>query len=122
MTKIQKFEDLIAWRKARILTKKIYQLTSKNVFEKDRGVSNQIQRASVSIMSNISEGFDRNRPREFHQYLSIAKGSCGEVRSLLYVAYDAGYINKIEFEELKTAIEEVSRITNGLRASIQHLK
>lgn len=90
--KIEKFEDLIAWQKARELTKEIYLLTSKEPFSKDFGLRDQIQRASVSIMSNLAEGFERRRRSEFHQFIVIAKGSCAEVRSVLYGALDVGYI------------------------------
>ncbi len=83
---IKEFEDLIAWQKSRILTKHIYRITSQGRFRFDQGLRNQIQRASVSIMSNIAEGFERNRASEFHQYLSVAKLSCAEVRSQLYIA------------------------------------
>lgn len=77
-----------------------------------------MQRAAVSIMSNIAEGFERNGHGEFHQFLSIAKGSCAEVLSLLYVAYDAGYIDENVFDQLIAQAEEVSRIIGGLRAKI----
>ena len=88
--KIEEFEDLIAWRKARELTREVYRVTRQGKLAKDYGLSRQIQRAAVSIMSNIAEGFERGNPREFHQFLSVAKASCAEVRSQLYVALDAG--------------------------------
>ena len=93
--KIRSFQDLIAWQKARILTAKIYRITSEGAFARDFGLKDQIRRAAVSVMSNIAEGFERGRPTEFHQFLSIAKGSCAELRSQLYVAVDAGYLNKM---------------------------
>jgi len=120
--KVERFEDLIAWQKSRELTKKIYQITGQEQFAKDFGLKNQIQRASVSIMSNIAEGFDRFRPNEFHQFLSIAKGSCAEVRSQLYVAFDIGYLQENDFNELKSVAEEVSKIINGLRSYIERQK
>jgi four helix bundle protein len=86
--RIDKFEDLIAWQKARELTREVYQISQQGAFGKDFGLSGQIQRASVSIMSNIAEGFERGGRSEFHQFLSVAKASCAEVRSLLYVALD----------------------------------
>jgi four helix bundle protein len=70
------------------------------MFTKDFGLSGQIQRAAVSVMANIAEGFERNRPGEFHQFLSVAKGSCAEVRSHLYAAYDAGYIDKDQLTDI----------------------
>jgi len=118
MEKIQKFEDLIAWQKARELTKAIYQLTSDGPFSKDFGLRDQIRRAMVSVMSNISEGFERGSLNEFHQFLVIAKASCAEVRSQLYIALDAGYINEPAFLKLNQQATEVSKIIGGLRASI----
>ena len=76
MSRVERFEDLIAWQKSRILTAEIYRMTKQGAIAKDFGLSGQIQRAAVSVMSNIAEGFDRNRLNEFHQFLSIAKGSC----------------------------------------------
>lgn len=118
MDKIQKFEDLIAWQKARELTKAIYQLTSDGRFSKDFGLRDQIRRAAVSVMSNIAEGFERGSMNEFHQFLVIAKASCAEVKSQLYVALDAGYINEPAFQILNQQATEVSKIIGGLRASI----
>ena len=116
--RIDKFEDLIAWQKARELTKEVYQISQQGAFAKDFGLSGQIQRASVSIMSNIAEGFERGGRGEFHQFLSVAKASCAEVRSLLYVALDIKYINKAEFRKIMDKAEEVGRIVGGLRASV----
>ena len=97
MNKIERFEDLIAWQKARALTKEIYQITRGGSFARDFGLSGQIQRAAVSIMSNIAEGFERGGRGEFHQFLSTAKGSCAEVRSQLYVAFEIGYLDQSKF-------------------------
>jgi len=116
--RIDKFEDLIAWQKARALTREVYQISQQGAFAKDFGLSGQIQRASVSIMSNIAEGFERGGRGEFHQFLSVAKASCAEVRSLLYVALDIKYINKAEFRKIMDKAEEVGRIVGGLRASV----
>jgi four helix bundle protein len=118
-SRIQKFEDLIAWQKARQLTKAIYQLTSTNRFSKDFGLRDQIRRAAVSTMSNIAEGFERAGKAEFHQFLVIAKASCAEVRSQLYVALDVGYINQEMFNEIHLLAEEVARIIGGLRTSLK---
>ena len=118
--KIERFEDLIAWQKARILTKEIYEITRTGEFAKDFGLSGQIQRASVSIMSNIAEGFERGGRGEFHQFLSIAKGSAAEVRSQLYVALDIGYLDKRDFKIIMKKAEEVGRIIGGLRASVHN--
>jgi four helix bundle protein len=119
MYRVQRFEDLIAWQKARQLTKRIYQLTSKGIWARDFGLLSQIQRASVSIMSNIAEGFERHRLNEFHQFLSIAKASCAEVRSQLYVALDVGYIVENDFAAVAAQAEEVGRIVGGLRAAVK---
>ena len=119
MKKVQAFEDLIAWQKARELTKEIYAVTNSGRFQKDFGLSNQIQRAGVSIMSNIAEGFDRASRAEFHQFLVIAKGSCAEVRSHLYIAKDVGYLSPEQFSRLKDLAEEVSQIIGGLRSAVQ---
>ena len=119
MAKIEKFEDLIAWQKARILLKEVYQATRGTKFSKDFKFAGQIQSASLSVMSNIAEGFDRGRRAEFHQFLSMAKGSCGEVRSQLYAASDIGYIDEQQFQSLRELSEEVSKIINGLRSSIE---
>ncbi len=118
MGKIERFEDLIAWQKARQLTSVIYNMTRQGAFAKDFGLAGQIQRAAVSIMSNIAEGFERGGRREFHQFLSMAKASCAEVRSQLYVAYDIGYIDEAAFGQLIQQSEEVSRIVGGLRVSV----
>jgi four helix bundle protein len=117
-SKIKRFEDLIAWQKARQLAKIVYTITRQNPFARDFGLSSQIQRAAVSIMSNIAEGFERGGRKEFHQFLSIAKGSCAELRSQLYVALDIGYITESEFAEVFSLAEEVGRIVGGLRSSV----
>ena len=122
LSKIDRFEDLIAWQKARELTRAIYQVTQQGAFAKDFGLARQIQRAAVSIMSNIAEGFERRGRREFHQFLSTAKGSCAEVRSQLYVAFDIGYLGKSDFHKLLAQAEEVGRVVGGLRASVEKLR
>ncbi len=120
--KINKFEDLIAWQKARELTKNIYRLTKQGDFFKDFGLRDQIRRASVSIMSNIAEGFERGGRSEFHQFLVFAKGSCAELRSQLYVALDAEYIDSTTFQNLDALAKETSRIVGGLRAAVYKQK
>jgi four helix bundle protein len=116
--KIRRFEDLIAWQKARALAKTIYKVTRKGEFRNDYGLAGQIQRAAVSIMANVAEGFERGGLGEFHQFLSTAKASCAELRSHLYVACDIGYLQEAEFAALLDQAEEVGRIVGGLRASI----
>ena len=118
MGKIERFEDLIAWQKARVLTKEIYGLTRSHPFAKYFGLSGQIQRAAVSIMSNIAEGFERGGRAEFHQFLVIAKGSCAKVRSLLCVSPDVGYLNPDDCKRISELAIEVSKIIGGLRVAI----
>ena len=118
-SRVKRFEDLIAWQKARVLTKMIYAMTKRGEFARDFGLSNQIQRAAVSVMSNIAEGFERSGRAEFNQFLAVAKSSCAEVRSQLYIALDIGYLNESEFQALKAQSEEVSRILSRLKASVQ---
>ncbi|WP_334984843.1 four helix bundle protein [Nostoc sp.] len=122
MSKVERFEDLIAWQKARILTRDIYQITQQGAFARDFGLSGQIQRVAVSIMSNIAEGFERSYLGEFHQFLSIAKSSCAELRSQLYVALDVGYLDQVKFNQLLNQAEEVGKIIGGLRISVSKQK
>ena len=117
--KIGRFEDFIAWQKARKLTSEIYRVTNQGRFSRDFGLKDQIRRAAVSSMSNGAEGFERGRPGEFHQFLSIAKGSCAELRTQLYVALDAGYLSSTEFEVLMNQATEVGLILGGLRVSVE---
>ncbi len=117
--KVSRFEDIIAWQKARGLTARIYQVTGQGRFDRDFGLKDQIRRAAVSMMSNIAEGFERGKPSEFHQFLSVAKGSCAELRSQLYIASDAGYISREVFDELMATATEVGRIVGGLRAAVE---
>src|SRR5574342_235413 len=100
MTGVKRFEELIAWQRARQLTKAIYEASTRETFARDFGLNNQIQRASVSIMSNIAEGFERETANEFRRYLMFAKASCAEVRSQLYIALDIGYLQQSEFDKL----------------------
>ena len=116
---ISRFEELIAWQKARVLAASIYQLTSQGGFSKDFGLKDQIQRAGVSIMSNIAEGFERGGAVEFHHFLVIAKASCAELRAQLYVALDVGYIDRRQIDESMQQAEEVARLVGGLRASVK---
>ena len=116
--RIERFEQLIAWQKARALTRSIYKATQTGAFAKDFGLSSQNQRAAVSVMSNLAEGFERGARGEFHQFLSTAKASCAEVRSQLYVALDVGYLEPDLFESLLHQAEEVARIIGGLRTAV----
>src|SRR5687768_7404381 len=114
MTTIVRFEDLDAWKLARQLTREVYRVTSQDRFSRDFGLTNQIRNASVSIMSNIAEGFERDGNKEFCNFLSIGKGSAGEVRSQLYVALDQEYISRGDFDFLRDKAEESGRVIAGL--------
>jgi four helix bundle protein len=109
--KIEQFEDILAWQKAKVMTLKIYSLLKEL---KDFGFKDQICRASVSIMNNIAERFERKSDNEFKHFLFIAKGSCGEVRSMLFLANELNYIGKEKYFYLIKLSEEVSRIISGL--------
>lgn len=113
------FEDLEVWKSARELTNKIYGITKDGNFSKDYSLRDQIRRASVSIMSNIAEGYERGGNQELIQFLSIAKGSCGEVRCQLYLAGDQNYVNQ---NELKPFIEQCKRISIMINNFMEHLK
>jgi len=113
MDKIEKFEDIIAWQKARVLTSEIYKCTRAGQFERDYGLKDQIQRASVSTMANVAEGFERGGDKEFLQFLSTSKGSCGEVKSHLYVALDQEYLTPASFDRLYGQASEVGRLLSG---------
>ena len=114
MGSIKEFEDLIAWQKARELTKAIYQVTDDGRFARDFGLRDQIRRASVSIMSNIAEGFERGSNAEFYRFLAMARASCAEVRSQLYIACDIAYIDQPTFGLAR----QTARIIGGLRSSV----
>lgn len=100
MAKFESFEEINSWKKARVFNKMIYEITENHSFMKDYELSKQIRRASISISSNIAEGFERMTDKEFIYFLYIAKASAGEVRSQLYLASDLNYISGIEFENL----------------------
>jgi four helix bundle protein len=114
MPRIRRFEDLEAWKIARLIARDIYRLTRKGDFARDFGLRDQICRSAVSIMANIAEGFERDGDKEFLNFLSIAKGSSGETRSLMYVVLDQGYVTKEEFENLSSRLVECSRVISGL--------
>ena len=119
MATIARFEDLMSWQKARELNRLIYKASKNGNFAKDFGLRDQIRRASVSVMSNIAEGFERGGDKEFVQFLSNAKGSCGEVRCQLYAALDEKYLDETEFKELYERSTEVSRLISGMMTYLQ---
>jgi four helix bundle protein len=116
---VKNFEDLEIWKEARHLTREIYTLCKGLKFSKDFGLRGQMQDAAVSIMSNIAEGFERGGNQEFVQFLYIAKGSCGEVRSQLYVAFDQEYIDEKAADRLLISLKRLSVMIKHL---IDHLK
>ena len=117
--KIRNFEDLEAWKIGRKLTNSIYSLTRKTHFSKDFGLADQIRRASVSVMTNVAEGFERGTNKDFVKFLFISRGSAGEVRSLLYVAQDQGYLNEKEFSTTHDLCIQAARIIWGLIKSLR---
>src|SRR5436853_3600074 len=119
MATIERFEEILAWQKAREVTSDIYNVTNEGGFAKDFGLRDQIRRSSVSIMANIAEGFGRKSDKEFANFLNFAHGSAAEVQSHLYLALDLAYNNRATFNELNGLLEEVSRMTLVLA---QHLR
>jgi len=109
--KFTRFEDIIAWKKAKELTNNIYKIFKKN---QDYSFKNQIQRAAISVINNISEGYERISNKEFRNFLSIAKGSVGEIRSMLYIARDQDYIDIKQFNYLYSTTLEIAKILSGL--------
>jgi four helix bundle protein len=112
--RIERFEDLAAWGRARELVGQVYVLTKKEKFCRGRVLLSQIRRAAISVMSNISEGFKRGSNREFIRFLYIAKGSCGEVRSQLVVAHDQDYLEEAEFQDTCILARRVSGTIENL--------
>ena len=109
MPTITRFEDIEAWRTARELTRMVYSLTEQAQFAKDFGLKNQIQRASVSVMSNIAEGFESRTQAQFIEYLGRSKASAGEVRSQLYIALDLNYLTEEQFRQVFDLADKSSR-------------
>jgi four helix bundle protein len=113
LPKIERFEDIKVWGMAKELVVAVYRLSGKGKFSQDFGLRDQIRRASVSVMSNIAEGFERGSKKEFARFLRIAKGSSGEVRSQLYVALELGYLDSQEFSTMRARVEDVSKGLSG---------
>lgn len=114
MPSFKKFEDILAWKKARVVTRSVYDISKKREFSKDYELQKQMKRASVSIMANIAEGFGRRTNKEFANQLNIARGSAIEVQALLYVALDQKYIGNVEFDQIYADLSEVSKMTLSL--------
>jgi four helix bundle protein len=118
-SRIRRFEDIEAWQLARQLTRAVYDVTRTAPFSRDFALCDQIRRASVSVMSNIAEGFERNSLAEFKQFLGIAKASCAEVRSILYLASDIGYLSSRDFSEIFGLAVRVGQVIGAFRSSIE---
>jgi four helix bundle protein len=113
MALITRFEEIEGWRKARELTRSIYQVTSQGAFARDFSLKDQIRRAGVSSMANVAEGFEREGNKEFIQFLTLSKGSSAEVRSHLYVALDAGFITETQFKHTYQLADETGKLIGG---------
>jgi len=111
--KIERFEDIKAWQLAKDVVVEIYRISRHSQLVKDFALKEQIQKAAVSVMSNIAEGFERESRKEFIQFLIIARGSCAEVKSLLYLILELEFIDKIKFKELYNKLTEIAKMING---------
>jgi four helix bundle protein len=118
MAAVTRFEDLIAWQEARTLEQMVYKISNEGVFAKDFGLRDQIQRAAVSAMTNIAEGFDNESTAEFARFLGMARRSAVEVQSLLYVALDQKYITKEIFDACYEQAAKAKGIIGGLKRSL----
>ena len=116
---VKNFEDLEIWKDARYLTREVYQLTKDAKFSRDFALRDQIRRAAISVMSNIAEGFERGGNQEFIQFLYVAKASCGEARSQLYVALDQSYMAEEPFDDVNRSFRRLSIMISNL---IDYLK
>ena len=115
MAKINSFEEIISWQKARELNREFYMITNENVlFSRDFGLRDQMRRSSISISSNIAEGFERETTKEFIRFLYIAKASAGEFKSQLYLALDINYLTNDSFKLLVSKITDISKLISGL--------
>ena len=114
MGTFSRFEDILAWQKAREAARKVYEITAQGSFSKDFGLRDQIRRSSVSIMANIAEGYGRRSDKEFSNFLNIAHGSVAETQSHLYVALDLSYISEPDFNDLYRLYDDDSKMIMGL--------
>lgn len=118
MAMISRFEDIEGWQEARKLVKMIYALTNTGTFSKDFGLRDQVQRAAVSTMTNIAEGFDCDSKAEFARFLGYARRSAVEVQSLLYAAFDVGYINEMQLKEYYEQARKTKALIGGFKRSL----
>lgn len=116
---ITRFEELRVWQQARAFNRDVYLMTRAPAFARDFAMSDQARRASLSVMNNIAEGFERFRRAEFMQFLSVAKGSSGEVRSMLYAALDVGYLKAPVFDEMLAKAEDLGRSIGTFRTGLE---
>jgi four helix bundle protein len=114
MASFKRFEDIQAWQRARLVTRRVYEIIGQGNFAKDYGLREQIRRASVSIMANIAEGLGRRSDKDFANFLNMTHGSTAEVQSHLYIALDLNYIEQVSFNELYNSLDEISRMTLAL--------
>jgi four helix bundle protein len=119
MASIQRFEEILAWRKAKELVREIYLVCRETKFSRDFGLMDQICRAPVSSMSNIAEGFGRKSAKDFAHFLDVARGSALEVQSLLHVARDLEYINEVDFNRLYKLADETTSLIAGFTAYLR---
>lgn len=119
MYKVEAFEDLRVWQQGIALARQIYALTNTGLLKKDFGLRDQLRRASVSIPTNIAEGFERSSTKEYIRFLAIVKGLSGEVRSLLRVAFEIGYLEESTYKHLQNHVIQISRMLAGQIKSLQ---
>jgi len=119
MTTVKRFEEMEVWKKSRLIVKMIYLMTNKPGLSRDWQLANHLRKTAISIISNISEGFERDGNKEFINFLSIAKGSCGELRCQLYIALDQNYIDENQFVEISNLATEISKSLKGLMNYLQ---
>ncbi len=122
MATITDYEDLKCWKKAREVTNLVYSFTKRDQFSRDFELLRQIRKSAISVMSNISEGFERDGNREFLNFLSIAKGSLGEVRAQMYIALDQQYVTQAEFQTMRTLTKQNASLIAGLMNYIRQSK
>lgn len=122
MATIGNFENIEFWRTSMDLCTEVYKITNSDTFSRDFGLKDQIRRASVSIPSNISEGYERDSKNQFLYFLSIAKGSCGEVRTQLRIAYNLNYLNELDFQSLNLICESTSKQLSGFIKYLRDFK
>lgn len=113
MATIRHFRDIEAWQKARELTNSVYAVSGKGAFARDFALRNQVRKAAISVVANIAEGFERGGNAEFIQFLSVAKGSAGEVEAQLYIALDQGYVTQEEFKAIEAQIRSTKKLISG---------